>query len=243
MAALLAVSVSSFAAEISLSPEEVSLPPEDIWKADLETGRELSRWIEEAREINPFYQPGADNFVRVPETKDTSAGLRNFRRVLAVYGMYSRPQEKDDWFDIDYYFSYGFSVMYKLSDHWEIGAGYAREQTEYLYWGGKRKMEKLFLFARWRPTGARWYIPFGAGISMDTSEYDAYLYDWPYTLVRCKGENDNPWGFIGLGWEIPLNQTISLGLEARYQLSQTEILENHSGYSSLQMLAALNIHF
>lgn len=236
-----------------LQAQEVTLPTQNTVKIDLETGEEITQWVEEARKINPFYrtrncaQESKGFFV--PET--TPEPLLPKRWIFSL-SLATGEQGKSEaagvsFHDINYK-GFGVSLMHQFSPFLDLGIAYEWQENEdmYYYSPSHRVYNKdgeiyhVMLAGRFRPKASSFYIPFGLGYAHTDQDITENISHGGYYGYTHNTRDLSGWTlYFGLGWDFALTQNLSFSVEGRYQyLDMKEF-----SASSTKAVAALNIRF
>ena len=228
--------------------QEVSLPLGNTITLDLETGNEISQWIEQARLIDSSYMREECSCCQSSPKQRThkpigkwilsaylGKGEQNRSVITYPYTSFSDPPRVD---------LMGLSVLYRISDNLDIGLAYELEETEHMnsvyeQWNGggyhyysiqnKDSVKKILISGRWRPMISSFYIPFGIGLSYLEQKIESYS-------NNTTEESDGLSYYLGLGWNLQITQRLSLSLEGRYQRTNFD----NFNPSSLRALALIN---
>ena len=222
--------------------QQTSLQPGDTVTVDLDTGSDITQWIKEAREINPYYMPAlgdvpaANGWIRPRKTTRASGRVASYRPLwlVSLYGIMGSYTNGTLEYENMYTLSLdgssstggGAAIMRQVTPSFALGVAYERDEPETLsgHWPSysypyhgitateKGTMERLLLVGRLQDPDGLLYIPFGAG-------YGGYQAKWtvPGSYLGSKEYHGSGFtAFLGLGMEFRFNQHLSFSVEGRY---------------------------
>ena len=233
-----------------LQAQEVTLPTKNTVNIDLETGEEITQWVEEARKINPFYrtrncaQESKGFFV--PET--TPEPLLPKRWIFSL-SLATGEQGKSEAAGVSFHdvgvSGFGFSLMHQFSPFLDLGIAYEWQESEDMHHYtplhlvyNEDEIYHVMLAGRFRPKASSFYIPFGLGYAHTDQDITESVYYGGYGYPSTRGLSG--WTlYFGLGWDFALTKNLSFSVEGRYQyLDMKEF-----SASSTKAVGALNIRF
>ena len=254
----------SFAQPVGTTYALEPLEPGSILKVDLETDKEISQWLQEAREIDPTYQlnlwdKSGDSKGNTGKVKQKSScphwGLS--------YAYTSGKYDGGGWFNKTPAKGYEFSVMYALLPWLDIGLTYGREKVDRVvietsvsddwYYSTtwkeksvKNTTEKVLVSGRIHARDSFLYIPFGFGLEtlkQQRVEYHRNDYGQGYQYFDEHDDDNGLLYYLGLGIDIPLSKAFSVGAEGRYQWLQLALEETDYTIKSFTFTLGATLRF
>ena len=240
------------------------LEPGSILKVDLETGKEISQWLQEAREIDPTYQLNLLDKSGYSKGNTSKVKQKSSRPHWGFsYAYTSGKYDGGGWFNKTPAKGYELSAWYAPLPWLDVGLTYGREdvdrvivgtETRSSWWGGpttwkeksvKNTTEKVLLSGRIHARDSFLYIPFGFGLgtlNQQRVEYHRNDYGQGYQYFDEDDDNGLLY-YLGLGIDIPLSKAFSVGAEGRYQWLQLALEETDYTIKSFTFTVGATLRF
>ena len=238
---------------------------------NVETGNEISQWIKEAREIDPFYLQGniTPVYPALKVEKKKLSRSKNWEEDpqwrLSIYGGFEKNlkgtieynnQGMTIPFDEVDSKGMGVAIFRAITPTLDLGLSYEQQDTEtikssgYVYNGlyfldQTGAMRRFMLLGRIHGRRSWFYVPFGLGYANYEETWHITSRHNYYQYNFSDRYHDDGWvGFLGLGVDLPLTHRFSFAIEGRYYfLNLDQRGDKTASIQTISGLASLNIKF
>lgn len=259
---LLLFPLLSFAQPVGTTYALEPLEPGSILKVDLETGKEISQWLQEAREIDPTYQLNLLDKSGYRKGNTSKVKQKSSRPHWGFsYAYTSGKYDGGGWFNKTPAKGYELSAWYAPLPWLDIGLTYGREDVDRVvietsvpnWWSStwkeksvKNTTEKVLLSGRIHSNDSFLYVPFGFGVGTLKQERiergSHYGSIQEYRYVDEHDDNGSLY-YLGLGIDLPISQAFSVGAEGRYQWLQVNLEKTDYTIKSFTFTVGATLRF